>query len=174
MNQLKTLTALIAVSVLGACANPATTSVPKNLEPAPDEMPAMVVSAKGVQIYECRVKAGSGEVDWVFVAPEADLYDVRGRSVGRHGAGPFWELADGSAVRASVKERAEAPIAGAIPWLLLAATKPYGVHGRLTNVTSIQRLNTTGGIAPASGCDRTTVGSPARVAYTADYVFFVR
>jgi len=153
---------------------PARVEVPKNLAPEAGERPAMVVSAKGVQIYECRAKAGSGSVEWVFVAPEADLFDVRGRPVGRHGAGPFWEHIDGSAVKASVKERANAPIEGAIPWLLLAAKEPYGVPGRFTHVSSIQRVNTTGGIAPANGCDPTRVGSPARVAYTADYVFFAR
>ena len=175
MSQLKAISALFAATVLaGACANPAATSVPPNLMPTTGERPAMVVSAKGVQIYECRAKAGSGDVEWVFVAPEADLFDVRGRPIGRHGAGPFWEHIDGSGVKASVKERFDAPVEGAIPWLLLAGTKPYGVHGRLTNVTSIQRVNTTGGIAPADGCDATKVGSPARVAYTADYVFFVR
>src|SRR6185436_16067763 len=113
MTKLKAISALFAATVLaGACANPATMSVPKNLAPGTDERPAMVVSAKGVQIYECRVKAGSGEIDWVFVAPEAELFDVRGRPIGRHGAGPFWEHIDGSGVKASVKERFDAPVQG--------------------------------------------------------------
>jgi hypothetical protein len=33
-------------------------------------------------------------------------------------------------------------------------------------------VNTTGGLAPASGCDATTVGAASNVAYTADYYFY--
>jgi len=174
MNRINHLTATLAgVLLAGACANPVVVSVPKNLEPAPDEALRMVARAKGVQLYECRTKAGAAEAEWAFVGPEADLFDVRGRTIGRHGAGPTWELADGSAVRATVKERADAPLYGAIPWLLLAA-KPYGAEGELSKVSSIQRVNTVGGVAPTGGCDRTKVGQPVRVAYTADYVFFAR
>ena len=173
MNKVKVISTLVAALLAGACTLPVTMTVPKNLQPEADEKPAMLVYAKGVQIYECRVKAGSGEVDWVFVAPEAELIDVRGKTIGRHGAGPFWEHTDGSAVKATVKERAEAPVAGAIPWLLLTA-KPYGPDGKLARVSSIQRLNTAGGVAPRNGCDRTKVGTPVRVAYTADYMFFAR
>jgi hypothetical protein len=41
-------------------------------------------------------------------------------------------------------------------------------------VTSIQRVNTVGGSAPANGCDAATVGQEARVHYTADYRFFTQ
>ena len=44
--------------------------------------------------------------------------------------------------------------------------------GVLAGVTSIQRLNTQGGKAPASGCDAAHVGRELRVRYSADYVFF--
>jgi hypothetical protein len=65
---------------------------------------------------------------------------------------------------------------GAIPCLLLQAigskTGPSG--GKLmTQTTFIQRLNTTGGTAPASGCSvPADVGKQALVPYTADYYFF--
>jgi hypothetical protein len=37
----------------------------------------------------------------------------------------------------------------------------------------IQRINTTGGAAPASGCEGPSdLGKQARVAYTADYFFY--
>lgn len=40
-------------------------------------------------------------------------------------------------------------------------------------VTNIQRINTTGGVAPAAGCaSRDDAGKRARVPYTADYVYF--
>jgi hypothetical protein len=42
----------------------------------------------------------------------------------------------------------------------------------MAQVTSIQRINTKGGKAPASGCDTTHAGQDLRVAYSADYVFF--
>jgi hypothetical protein len=62
-------------------------------------------------------------------------------------------------------------MAGAIPWLLLGA-KSVGPDGSFSKVTSIQRVNTTGGAAPTSGCSKATAGTPARVPYTADYYFF--
>ena len=46
----------------------------------------------------------------------------------------------------------------AIPWLLLEVVgSEYGPTGghRLTETTYIQRVNTIGGLAPSSGCDRT-------------------
>jgi hypothetical protein len=64
----------------------------------------------------------------------------------------------------------------AIPWLLLdvvgAQDGPTGGH-RLTSTTFIQRLNTTGGIAPLEDCALSTdVGKKASVPYTADYLFY--
>ena len=64
----------------------------------------------------------------------------------------------------------------AIPWLLLqvvgAQDGPSGGH-TLTATTFIQRLNTSGGVAPSEGCDSSTdVGEEAFVPYTADYFFY--
>ena len=42
----------------------------------------------------------------------------------------------------------------------------------LSDVSYVQRLNTAGGKAPATGCDATTVGTETRAGYTADYYFF--
>ena len=47
--------------------------VPKKLEPAADEAPTLVARARGVQIYECRTKAGSSDMEWAFVAPYLTL-----------------------------------------------------------------------------------------------------
>jgi hypothetical protein len=65
---------------------------------------------------------------------------------------------------------------GAIPWLLLqvvgAVPGPTGGH-RLTETTYIQRVHTSGGMAPTTGCAQSThVGNRALVPYTADYVFY--
>ena len=159
--------------LLAACASsqsvvPAV-SVPEALKPGANEATIAIVAARGVQIYECRAKSDQpGAYEWAFVAPEADLFDAQGRKIGRHYAGPDWESADGSRITGTVKARADAPQAGAIPWLLLA-TKSVGPQGAFSHVTSVQRVNTAGGVAPSSGCAQAAVGTRARVPYTADY-----
>ena len=161
--------------VAAACTsmqNPPGASVPESLKPSTSESVAVVAAARGVQIYECKaVKDKAGAFEWSFVAPEAELFDASGKKIGRHYAGPHWEAADGSKVIGSVKERADAPQADAIPWLLLTA-KSVGPRGSFSAVTSIQRVNTVGGIAPKTGCSKATAGAPARVSYTADYYLF--
>jgi hypothetical protein len=109
--------------------------------------------------------------EWAFVAPEADLFDGRGRKVGRHYAGPHWEAVDGSKILGMVRERVDAPVAGAIPWLLLTA-KSVGPDGAFSRITSVQRVNTRGGAPPTTDCSQATAGTPARIEYTADYDFF--
>jgi hypothetical protein len=164
----------LLVFLLGGCAGtqPSISSadVPEKLKPAAMESLAMVVPAKGVQIYECRAAKGGG-YEWAFVGPEADLFDGDGKRIGRHYGGPHWEAADGSKIVGTLKERADAPTADAIPWLLLGA-KSVGPDGSFSKVTSIQRVNTLGGVAPKNGCSRAAAGTAARVAYTADYYFF--
>jgi len=146
--------------------------VPDKLKPGANEELAMVFPAGGVQIYECRArKDAAGEYEWAFVAPEADLYDAHGARVGLHYAGPQWESADGSKVLGTVKERADAPQADSIPWLLLTA-KSVGPEGSFGKVTSVQRVNTLGGVAPKGGCLQAEAGTRVRVGYTADYYFF--
>jgi hypothetical protein len=140
-----------------------TVPVPDSLKPGADESLVFVVPAKGVQIYECR------DAKWAFVAPEAELFDRAGKRIGSHYAGPHWEAADGSKVIGAVKARADAPAAGNIPWLLLG-TKSVGREGAFSKVTSIQRVATVGGVAPAGACPQ--AGARARVDYTADYYFF--
>ena len=147
----------------------ATSAVPANLQPARDASFAMVVPAKGVQVYECRAKGDAHE--WAFIAPDADLFDEQGKPIGRHTAGPVWEAADGSRLTGTVSAKADAPMAGTIPWLLLA-TRNDGREGRFSGVTQIQRVNTTGGASPSTSCNKDAAGQVARVAYTADYRFY--
>ena len=66
---------------------------------------------------------------------------------------------------------------GAIAWLLVtvvgAQDGPSGGRGTLTPTTYIQRLNTSGGVAPSTGCAALTdVGKQAYVSYKADYFFY--
>jgi hypothetical protein len=162
----------LLVLALTACASLPAVKVPGPLEPAADESLSMTVAAKGVQIYECRAGKGvAAEHEWAFVAPEAELFDARGNRIGRHGAGPYWQANDGSRIVGAVKARLDAPVSNAVPWLLLA-TKSNGPDGSFSKVTSVQRVNTAGGLAPADGCSQASVGASARVQYTADYHFF--
>jgi hypothetical protein len=168
---------LIAASLpllVAACASlqkPPAVKVPDKLKPPANESLAMIVPAKGVQIYECRAKKDqAGAYESAFVAPEADLFDTSGKKIGRHYAGPHWESADGSKIAGTVKERIDAPQADAIPWLLLV-TKSVGPQGSFSRITSIQRVNTVGGVKPKTGCSQSTVGTTARIPYTADYYF---
>jgi hypothetical protein len=125
--------------------------------------------AIGVQIYACEATATG--FAWTFRAPEASLLDRRGRVVIDHYAGPTWEwVADGSkVVAARVAGFTDDP--SAIPELLLQATSHENA-GRLSQVTYIQRLETTGGLAPSAGCDAEHIGVTVRVDYTATYFFY--
>jgi Protein of unknown function (DUF3455) len=147
-------------------------NLPAGLALPAGEISAFKLGARGSQNYECREsRDGPGKWQWVFVAPEAELFDGAGRSVGKHYAGPTWEsAADGSKVVGKVKARADAPDPKAIPWLLLQAVGVNG-GGMFASVKSVQRLDTAGGQAPASGCDASAAGQVRKVPYTAAYVF---
>jgi len=153
---------IVGLSFIALTGCASTVEVPASLKPGANESLAMIVPAKGVQVYDCR------DGKWAFVAPDAELFDRGGKKIGTHYAGPHWEAADGSRIVASVKGRADAPVAGAIPWLLLSA-KSVGAQGAFSQVTSIQRVATAGGAAPQGAC---SPGAQARSPYTADYYFF--
>ena len=165
------ITFAITVAVLAGCAGTTPVAVPAALDPPAGEALALIVPARGVQIYECRARNDGNGGEWAFVAPDAELFDSRGNRLGRHGAGPMWEAQDGSRVVGTVRARADAPVAGAVPWLLLTA-KSSGSDGTLSRVTSIQRVNTVGGAAPVAPCTREAFGTSMRIDYTADYYFF--
>lgn len=169
------LLAALPALLLGGCAvlqgPTAAPEVPQKLRPAADERLALVVPARGVQVYECRLKADASGHEWALVAPEAELFDARGQRIGRHYVGPHWEADDGSRIVGMVRERVDAPAAGAIPWLLLRA-RSVGKEGVFSRVSSVQRIHTVGGVAPSSGCSAARAGASARVPYTADYVLF--
>lgn len=168
------LSATIVAGLIGACSTtPPAPTIPDALQAPAGERLLEVVAARGVQIYECRAKAGAAGNEWAFVAPEAELLDGQGRQVGKHYAGPHWEATDGSRIKGSVKAKADAPQAGAIPWLLLT-TQTAGPSGRYAGVTSIQRIRTVGGVAPAAACGADELGHQAKVPYTADYRLFVK
>src|SRR5216117_2797240 len=147
--------------------------VPENLKVPAGQALSLVSPATGVQIYECgAIKADPARFEWVFKAPEADLFDLSGKKIGKHYAGPTWESNDGSKVAGEVKARDDGPAATAIPWLLLAAKSTSG-NGVFSRTQSIQRLYTVGGKAPAGACSKAQLGKEARVPYKATYYFYV-
>jgi len=135
---------------------------------APDSRLYLVLHASGVQKYTCQANG-----TWLFTDPEATLYKMTGgqKPVGRHFLNfstgrPVWQFNGGSSVEAARTQSASGG-SGNIAWLLLqaVATSP----GRLGQTTWIQRLNTSGGIAPAGTC---TPGDTTAVPYSADYFFW--
>jgi hypothetical protein len=147
--------------------------VPENLRVPPTQTLAFAAQARGVQIYECGVsKADPARFEWIFKAPEADLFDKTGKRIGKHYAGPTWESDDGSKVVGAAKARDDGPDTSAISWLLLSATSAEG-NGIFGRTQSVQRVKTVGGKAPADGCNQAQLGKVARVNYRATYNFFV-
>ena len=196
-----TLAGFIAIVVL-APRNAAaeTTSPPDNdvpAVPANIQVPAghsvyFKGHAIGTQNFICL--ATSAGIAWRFTGPQATLFITLKEDLsqqitthflsanpGENGLPrPTWQHSfDTSSVWGRVVAQSNDPAyveAGAIPWLLLqvagAQLGPTG--GRvLTQTTYIHRLNTTGGLAPTTGCsDPADVGAVRLVPYTADYFFY--
>lgn len=172
------LCAAASIIVTGGCAHKAVDTA----APAPDSLRvpgnvavSHVLHGAGVQIYECTANHdGEPRYTWTLQTPAADLTEASGKEVGKHYAGPTWEATDGSMVVGEVMARDPGPTPNAIPWLLLRAKattgKPKSYFGR---TAFIQRLHTVGGQPPPGGCDAGAAGKRVRVAYSADYVFFV-
>ena len=123
---------------------------------------------------------------WAFFGPQATLFNDDDEQVTTHflSPNPFesdtppratWQHSrDTSAVWAVAIE--SAPVSGAIPWLLLdvvGAQDGPNEGDKLSEATFIQRVHTTGGVAPSTGCaSAADVGKRAFVPYTADYFFY--
>jgi hypothetical protein len=145
---------------------PAVADVPDAIT-ARGEVLVTTVHAVGAQIYECKPDP-SRNLTWQFREPIAALF-MAGKTVGRHYAGPNWEMSDGSAVRGKVVAQAAGAGPNDIPLLKLEAT-PWRSAGQFSNVTTIQRINTRGGTVTTTACD--SVGAFLSVPYTADYAFY--
>lgn len=185
-------TALVAGSVVQA-AQPA---YARGIQPPPTPAeiaapagtkPFLYAHAAGTQNYRCAVE-GNGFA-WTFVGPQASLVDVEGRYSLDHWLSPnpdengtlrpTWrDTRDGSTVWGKVLRFSTDPAyvrSDAIPWLLLevVGTEPGPGGDRMASTTFIQRVNTTGGLKPVTGCEQASqVGELNFVQYTADYVFY--
>jgi hypothetical protein len=194
---------LLLITCVAVLAGALTTSVPQAVHANPDlvpphvppnlEVPAgnkvfLVGHAAGTQQYVCLFSGSS--FAWTFFGPQATLFRNNNKQIITHFLSPnpfesgtpratWQDSKDTSTVWAAAIASSSAPqfvAPGAIPWLLLQVVgdQPGPTGGdRLTRTTFIQRLNTSGGIAPSSGCAASAdIGKQALVPYKADYFFY--
>jgi hypothetical protein len=138
-------------------------------------------SATGTQNYECEQTADAGGTyQWVFVGPQANLYDCNATQIGQHfaseagAAAPEWMTTGDDSYVIAKKHTQFVPSGGAdsVPWLLLYATSTGG-SGDIATTQEINRLNTDGGNAPdAASCDNGSTGTIQKIPYSADYYFY--
>jgi hypothetical protein len=175
-------------------------SVPDVIQ-VPEGAEAFLVGhAVGTQDYVCLPTASS--FAWTLITPEATLFGDNGKQIITHYFSPnpdpldsntnprvvadgairaTWQHSDTSTVWAFVEPGHSYNLpdfveAGAVAWLRLTVVGIQGgPTGRntLTKTTYIQRVNTSGGLAPSTGCSALAdVGKQAFMPYTADYVFY--
>ena len=155
----------------------------------------------GTQNYVCRPSATSSTgVAFVLFTPQATLFADNGKQIITHFFSPnpdkddpntdptvqangmirvtWQDSKDSSTVWAKVHQPNGAVTVdtNSVAWLTLdavgAQNGPTG-DNTLTKTEFIQRLNTSGGLAPKTGCaSLADVGHEAFVPYTADYFFF--
>jgi hypothetical protein len=148
----------------------------------------LIGHAVGTQNYIC-LPDGAGAT-WVLFGPQATVFDDHGRQLMTHFLSPnpaennalraTWMDSDRTssvwAVKVAESDDARFVEPGAIKWFLLqvkGAEEGSQRNDRLMKTTVIHRVNTSGGVAPASECMLTgDVGKTKFVPYTADYVFY--
>ena len=165
-------------------------AVPAELEVASVYKPFLSGHAIGTQNYICAPAPTPSGLDWLFIGPQATVYDSYGEQILTHfqSKNPMradalhatWQHSkDTSAVWATKYRGSTDPAyvrADAIEWLLLEVTGtntgPTGGN-KLATTGYIQRVNTVGGLKPPSSeCTAATVNTRRLVAYEADYYFY--
>ncbi|MCL4862690.1 MAG: DUF3455 domain-containing protein [Caldilineaceae bacterium] len=182
--------ALMAARPQPTYAEPVTPpSVPANIQAPAGNKLFLVGRAVGTQNYIC-LPSDTG-VKFVLFTPQATLFDHY-QQVTTHYFSP--NPAEGGVIRAAWQHSKDSSTVwgqvmdghsstdpafvapGAIPWLLITVVGTQaGRTGNdtLTATTFIQRLNTSGGVAPTTGCaSLADVGNRAYVPYTTDYYFY--
>jgi hypothetical protein len=160
----KTILASLLLSAALTGVHAAERPLPEALA-APGTSVVVALHAEGAQVYECKAGA-DGKLAWAFREPIATLL-ADGKTTGRHYAGPNWELSDGSAVVGKLAASAPGTAPDDIAWLKLDVASHRG-SGTLTDVTTVQRINTKGGKLEGP-CE--TAGIYRSAPYSADYVF---
>src|SRR3954452_19800428 len=143
---------------------------PRTTDPAAEAF--LSVNASGFQKYACQPDG-----TWLFTDPVATLFKSNGtaQAIGSHFLNfatgrPVWQLKDGSSVEPARTASASGGAGNIAQLLLKTVVASAGDDGdRRARTTWVQRLNTSGGVAPAGSC---TPGALAAVPYTADYVFW--
>ena len=162
--------------------------VPSNLQVPAGNRAFREGHAVGTQNYIC-LPTSTGFA-WTFFGPQATLLDDDDEQIITHFLSanpdesdtprPTWQDSrDTSAVWGKAIASSSDPAfvaSGAIPWLLLqvVGTQSGPTGGdRVTKTTFIQRLNTSGGVAPSTGCvSSADVGKKALIPYLANYFFY--
>jgi len=154
-----------AISALAAAHPALAEDVPAKLAPPQDAVLAGAYKATGVQVYVCTAQGSA--LQPILKGPDAQLLE-NDKVVAKHYAGPTWEASDGSKVVGKMLESLPSPRDGDIPWLLLTAQSTG--QGLFAGTRFVQRIETSGGAAPATAC--ITAGTELRVPYSATYRFF--
>jgi len=166
--QIAALTAIVTPAVAQDIARP---DVPAKIKAPRKEQIVLVAHATGSQIYVCQ-PGTDGKLGWTLKAPDAELHDAQGAVIGRHYAGPTWKDNDGSQITGKAIAKVDAPDPNSVPWLLVSVTGHSG-EGVLSRVTTIQRINTKGGMAPsAADCNTAQQDAQIKSPYSADYYFY--
>lgn len=165
-----------AVALLMASTTLFGAPIPDKLAAPAGEQKVSTLYVRGSQIYRCQATADPVQGEWVFQAPEGDLYTDAALTqlAGRHYDGPSWQALDGSVVIGRVKASDPGPDATSIAWLLLEGRAGNDKPGLLAGVTSVQRVDTRGGKLAETRCAAAQLGSTQRMPYTATYHFFRR
>jgi hypothetical protein len=164
--------ALVAAPTLAAAALAEPAGIAPGLRAAANEQAAFVLSGSGVYVYQCKQNpADANRYGWYFVAPDATLYEGS-REAARFATPTLFEsLSDRTSV-ATLARATQPAGSGNLPWAMMRA-QPLGASaGMFNGITSVQRVNTRGGLPPAGGCDADNIGEEARVAFNADYYFY--
>ena len=177
--------------------------VPANIRIDAANKAFLVGHALGTQNYSCLPAgvdaAGNPRFAWTLFTPQATLFAHNSKEITTHyfsanpyepSPGPFsdgpiratWQHSKdtstvwGKVVPGDSSSDAAYVAPGAIPWLRVTVVgAEHGPTGgdTLSSTTYIQRVNTSGGVAPPTGCASSSdVGKQAFVPYAADYYFY--
>lgn len=138
------------------------------LSPGADSSAAFVLTAKGVQQFQCTADANGRY--WKFITPQAELTDGEGRVVARQGSEGSFFAKDGSILAAKIEKYADKATPGNLRDLVYRTTS-RGKEGMLTGITHVKRTDGKGGV-PLTRCSPSQLGATLKVPFTATYTFY--